>query len=96
MTDQPYQSVGISVLINEAEEEIRRLRRRKKVNCKEFIKYYEGYIHGLKSSISFAKQEVEIALKEQMNIWIEEISKTKHRDAGWFTRLIKNAPSPKI
>jgi hypothetical protein len=36
--------------IRTAQEEIRRLRRDKKGSWKEFTKYNEGYIHGLKEA----------------------------------------------
>lgn len=43
--------------IRESEEEIRKLRRDKKGNWKQFVKYYEGYIHGLKAHQSQLKPQ---------------------------------------
>ena len=54
--------------IRESEEEIRKLRRDKKGNWKQFVKYYEGYIHGLKASQP--KQDNKSQLKPQRELLI--------------------------
>jgi len=70
-------------LIIESEEEIRKLRRDKKGNYKQFIKYYEGYIHGLKTQSELKPGDVrnnKIELLEKYSLFLEE---SGYLDTDW-------------